>query len=69
MYRESKGDAPEALSLTVDWYFERGDAPRLIGDESEITQHLIRDEGLLEARGAFVEGGGKDMVDIGGGAY
>ena len=69
MYREAKGDAPEALSLTVDWYFERGDARREIGDESEITQHLKRDEGVQEAREVFVEGGGKDMVGIGRDAY
>ncbi|MFZ5919072.1 MAG: FtsK/SpoIIIE domain-containing protein [Chloroflexota bacterium] len=69
IYREVRGDATEALSLTVDWYFERGDEIRILGDESEITQHLIRDEGVQEARAAFKEGGGKDMVGIDKDAY
>ena len=67
--RESQGDAPEALTLTLDWYFERGEAPRTFGTESEITQHLITDVGVQEARSAFKEGGGKDMVGIGHDAH
>jgi len=61
-YREAKGDAPEALSLTLDWYFERGKAPRDIGSDSEITQFLITSRGVQEAREQFAKGGGQDMT-------
>jgi RHS repeat-associated protein len=61
-YREAKGDAPEALSLTLDWYFERGEAPRDIGSDSEITQFLITSRGVQEAREQFAKGGGQDMT-------
>ena len=61
-YREAKGDAPEALSLTLDWFYERGEAPRNIGSESEITQFLITSKGIQQAREQFVKGGGENMT-------
>jgi len=54
-YRQMKGDAPEALSLTLDWYFERGEEPRDFGLDSEITQFLITSQGMQEAREQFVK--------------
>lgn len=68
-YREAKGDAPEALALTLDWYLERGEAPREIGGDSEITQFLITSQGMQEARQKFIQNGEEDMVGLGDGAY
>jgi len=63
LYREAKGGyIPEALTLTTDWYFEKGEAPRVIGPESEITQFLKTDKGVEQARQEFIKRGGTDMV-------
>jgi RHS repeat-associated protein len=68
-YREAQGDAPEALSLTLDWYFERGEAPRDIGSQSEVTQFLITSQGMQDARQKFIEGSGQDMIGVGAEAH
>jgi|GEM_PF-3893313 len=52
--------ASEALALTADWYFEQGEEPRTFGPESQITQALIRDEGVAQARQVYMQGGNRD---------
>ena len=68
-YRKTQGDAPEALLLTSDWYWERGNDLRIITGDSEIIQYLVTSKALQEARKEFRERGGKDMIGIGKGAY
>jgi RHS repeat-associated protein len=54
--------ASEALAMTADWYFEQGSADRELGPDSQITQALIRDEGVAQARQVYMQGGNRDMV-------
>jgi hypothetical protein len=63
-FQEAKtGEAPEpSLELTSDWYFETGDQQRVFGPESEITQTLMADEGVAQARQAFLDGGRQNMT-------
>jgi len=64
LYRQAQGGAvPEALELTTDWYFEKGGPDtRIFGPEDGITQHLMSDKGVNQAREKFVQGGGEDMT-------
>jgi RHS repeat-associated protein len=54
--------ASEALAMTADWYFEQGSPDRELGLDSQITQALIRDEGVAQARQVYMQGGNRDMV-------
>jgi hypothetical protein len=47
--------ASEALALTADWYFEQGKEYREFGLDSQITQALIRDEGVAQARQVYMQ--------------
>lgn len=53
---------PEALNLTLAWYFEDGGEEQAFGPESEITRFLMADKGVREARRAFVRRGGVNML-------
>jgi len=61
--REAKGDTSEAWQLFREWYREQGEPVRTYGPESEITQFLMTDKGVNDARQEFREGGCKDMVE------
>jgi RHS repeat-associated protein len=52
--------ASEALAMSADWYFEQGSADRELGPDSQITQALIRDEGVAQARQVYMQGGNRD---------
>jgi len=56
--------ASEALAMTADWYFEQGSADRELGLDSQITQALIRDEGVAQARQVYMQGGNRDTQPI-----
>jgi RHS repeat-associated protein len=52
----------EALAMTADWYFEQGEEYREFGLDSQITQALVRDEGVAQARQIYMQGGNRDMI-------
>jgi RHS repeat-associated protein len=54
--------ASEALAMTADWYFEQGSPDRELGLNSQITQALVRDEGVAQARQIYMQGGNRDMI-------
>jgi hypothetical protein len=60
---------PQALELTLAWYFETGAARREYGQESEVTQFLKSDRGVQQARATFAASGSNDMTFKGNNAY
>jgi len=56
------GQEPEpSLEMTADWYWELGEESRVLGPDSKITQALMRDEGVSQARQAYMQGGNQDI--------
>ncbi len=51
-----------SLLLTYEWYFELGGQSRIYGPDHKITQALMHDEGVEEARQYFVSHGRQDML-------
>jgi RHS repeat-associated protein len=62
-WREAQGGhCPEALSLTLDWYYGRGSERRSFSEGSEVTQFLQTDRGVEAARAAFMSSGYQDAT-------
>ncbi len=58
-----------ALALTADWYGELGAERRAFGPTHKITQTLMYDEGVGQARMAFLAGGRQDLTDASDNVY
>ena len=55
--------ADPGLEVTVEWYFEMGEQSRTYGPDFGITQALMHDEGVEEARRYFVSHGRQDLLE------
>jgi RHS repeat-associated protein len=60
-------DAREpSLDLTAEWYFEMGEGFRVYGVDFKITQALMHDEGVEEARQKYIANGRQDLLESDG---